>query len=367
MDQAMNPLSRLLNLRLLTVGRDIITPASLVSAAVIMVLAFGAARVAGVLFLRLRTKAKSGRTPLYIVEKTTTYGLVILGLVVGLSTLGIDLSSLAVFAGAIGVGVGLGLQGVVKEFVSGLVLIFDNELHVGDFIELDGGKTRGEVQEIGARATHIRTNDNVDVLVPNSNLIDGTIINWTQKGRTRRIHVPFSVAYGVDKARVREAVLEAARGVAFTLPDEGQQRTQVWMTGFGDSALNFELVVWPNLEAVKRPASMQAAYTWAIEDALRAAEIEMPFPQMDLRLRSLFGYEGEAALTTMGLQGKAKIGPQSFDGARNDAADEISGKGGDLEPPGSGRAPGSGPDRGNDRQGERGADSEAPGRTQSLP
>ena len=335
MDPTQNPISRLLNLRLLTIGHTVLTPVAIVSAALIMILAFGAARFAGLLFVRLRSKAKSGRTPLYIVEKLTTYGLVVFGLVVGLSTLGINLSSLAVFAGAIGVGVGLGLQGIVKEFVSGLVLIFDNELHVGDFIELDGGKTRGEVQEIGARATHIRTNDNVDVLVPNSKLIDGTIINWTQRGLTRRIHVPFSVAYGVDKARVRDAVLEAARAVAFTLPDDEQHKTQVWMTGFGDSALNFELVVWPKVEAVKRPASMQAAYTWAIEDALRAAEIEMPYPQMDVRVRSLFGHEGDDALTALGLKSAPKAQVQTPERTRNDALDDTLSEAPPLAPPGA--------------------------------
>ena len=293
--------SGLLNLHLLVIGHTVVTPATLASAAVVMTAAFGAAWAAGVVLTRARKRAKSGRTPLYIVQKLVTYGLTVFGLFVGLSTLGINLSSLAVFAGAIGVGVGLGLQGIVKEFVSGLVLILDNELHVGDFIELEAGKTRGEVIEIGARATHIRTNDNVDLLVPNSKLIEGVIINWTQRGRTRRIHVPFTVAYGVDKAKVRDAVLAAARAVPFTLPETPEQKTQVWMTGFGDSSLNFELVVWPKIEAVKRPASMNAAYTWAIEDALRTADIEMPFPQMDVRLRSLFGHEGEDAAKALGL------------------------------------------------------------------
>lgn len=295
-------LSDLLNLRLLVIGHTVVTPVALASAAVIMTAAFAAAGAANFVLTRARQRAHSGRAPLYLVQKLVTYGLVAFGLFVGLSTVGVNLSSLAVFAGAIGVGVGLGLQGIVKEFVSGLVLIFDNELHVGDFIELEGQKTRGEVQEIGARATHIRTNDNVDVLVPNSKLIDGTIINWTQRGHTRRIHVPFTVAYGVDKTKVRDAVLAAARAVPFTLPDSPQQKTQVWMTGFGDSALNFELVVWPKLEAVKRPASMNAAYTWAIEGALRSADIEMPFPQLDVHLRSLFGREGEAATHTLGLK-----------------------------------------------------------------
>ena len=331
MDPTLNPVSRLLNLRLLTIGHTVVTPVAIGSAALIMILAFAAARIVGVVLGRARLNARNGGTPLYIVEKVSTYGLVAFGLIVGLSTLGINLSSLAVFAGAIGVGVGLGLQGIVKEFVSGLVLIFDNELHVGDFIELDSAKIRGMVQEIGARATHIRTNDNVDVLVPNSKLIDGVIINWTQRGLTRRIHVPFSVAYGVDKARVRDAVLEAARALPFTLPDEDQRKTQVWMTGFGDSALNFELVVWPSVEAVKRPASMQAAYTWAIEDALRTADIEMPFPQMDMRVRSLFGREGDEALGALGLKPSQKSETTPKTPTRNDAAQDTLAK--DPPPP----------------------------------
>jgi small-conductance mechanosensitive channel len=323
MGLAANPVSEVLNARLLVLGSSVVTPAALLSGAVVTAAFFVAAWLIGKLLTRMRARAKSGRTPLYLVQKLITYGLVAFGLFTGLSTVGLNLSSLAVFAGAIGVGVGLGLQGIVKEFVSGLVLILDNELHVGDFIELEAPKIRGEVREIGARATHIRTNDNVDVLVPNSRLIDGTIINWTQGGLTRRIHVPFSVAYGVDKAKVRDAVLAAARAVPFTLPESEATKTQVWMTGFGDSALTFELVVWPKLEAVKRPASMTAAYTWAIEDALRQAEIEMPFPQLDVRLRSLFGHEDAAALQTLGLKPPARVGETETSGARNDAAEDA--------------------------------------------
>ena len=90
-------------------------------------------------------------------------------------------------------------------------------------------------------------------------------------------------------------VLKAAHEVPFTLPDEGNRKSQVWLVGLGESSLNFELLVWPTLEAVKRPAAMQAAYTWAIEDALRCAGIEMPFPQVDVHLRDLFGLQNEAA------------------------------------------------------------------------
>ena len=158
------------------------------------------------------------------------------------------------------------------------------------------------VQEIGPRATRIRNNDNVYLLVPNSTLIENTMINWTLRGHTRRIHVAFQVAYGADKEKVRDAVIAAAHDVPFTLPDTPTQKTQVWMTGFGDSAMTFELVVWPTLEAVKRPKAMNAAYTWAIDDALRKACIEIPYPQREIRVRSFFGDEGQDALSALNLE-----------------------------------------------------------------
>jgi small-conductance mechanosensitive channel len=295
---------------------------SLLAVAIIGVAIIGS-RLLSAGLRRLRDRSRAGRPIIYIVEKLASYGLVLIGLFVGLSTLGINLTSLAVFAGAVGVGVGLGLQGIVREFVSGLVLIFDPHVHVGDFVELENG-IRGEIAEVGPRATRLRTNDGLNVVIPNSKLIEAQVVNWTLKGATRRIHVPFSVAYGIDKALVREVVLAAARATPFTLPESDLCKTQVWMTGFGASGLNFELVVWPTFEAVKRPSAMQAAYIWAIEDALRIAEIEIPFPQMDLRVRSLFGRDGDAALRALGLSGAgAQRTQQANIASRNDAADTL--------------------------------------------
>jgi small-conductance mechanosensitive channel len=246
----------------------------------------------------------------------------VFGIVAGLSTLGLNLSSIAVFAGGLGIGLGLGLQGVAKEFVSGLVLIFDRNLHIGDYLELADG-TRGVVQEIGPRATRMRNNDNVYLLVPNSKLMEDTVINWTLRGETRRIHVPFQVALGADKEQVREAVLEAARDVPFTLPDTDQHRTQVWLVGYGDSCLKFELIVWPTLEAVKRPKAMNAAYTWAIDDALRNAGVEIPYPQRDIRMRAFFGEEGEDALAALNLERARHAVTAAPTPTVNDAADEL--------------------------------------------
>lgn len=308
---------------LFTIGRTPVTLGGIIAGALVMLVAFVVAWAAALGLRRVRARARYGSSALFIVEKLVTYGVVIIGLIAGLSTVGLDFSSLAIFAGAIGVGVGLGLQGVVKEFVSGLVLIFDRVVNIGDYVELEGGQ-RGQVQEIGPRATRIRNNDNIDIIVPNSHLIEGTLVNWTLHGATRRIHIPFSVAYGADKDKVRDAVLAAARALPFTLPESDAHKSQVWLVGFGDSALNFELLVWPDLNAAKRPNGMLAAYTWAIDDALRAANIEIPYPQQDLRIRSFFGHEGEGALESLGLKTPhAAVAAEPPPASVNDAAEDV--------------------------------------------
>jgi small-conductance mechanosensitive channel len=321
----MQHLSDFRSLELFAVGRTPVTLGGVLAGVAVALVFFAAARVAGMALGRARGRVRHGREALYIVEKLTTYGLSLLGLVAGLSTVGLNLSSLAVFAGAVGVGVGLGLQGVVKEFVSGLVLIFDRVLNVGDYVELEDGK-RGLIQEIGPRAVRIRTNDNIDLIVPNSKFTDGPVINWTLHNRTSRIHIPFTVASGSDRRKVREVVLAAARSVPFTLPDAEGQKTQVWMTGFGESGLEFELAVWPTIEAVKRPGAMKAAYTWAIADALDDAGVEIPNPQLDVRLRSLFGLEGEQALDALRLDRPQPRAAQPTNACvgDNDAAEELS-------------------------------------------
>lgn len=313
-------------------GGAAVTLSGVATGVVVFIVAWALSRLASRALCRLRERSSRAAGLLYVLEKLASYGLIVVGAFVALSAAGLNLSSLAVFAGAIGIGVGLGLQGVVKEFVSGLFLIFDRMLSVGDYVELEGD-TRGVIAEIGPRATRIRNNDNINILVPNSRLIEGRVINWTLKGDTRRIHIPFSVAYGARRSEVREAVLAAARASPFTLPETETRKSQVWLVGFGESGLDFELLVWPTREAVKRPAAMHAAYTWAIADALDGAGIEIPFPQTDLRIRSVFGHEGEDALETLGMRrGPSRpsepTGPPPSDPAPkappvNDAADDL--------------------------------------------
>jgi len=315
-DKVLTDIGRLDQTRVLSIGGTSLTLGGLLSATVILGVALLVSWLLTRGIRRVRQKAQRTAQALYLLEKLAGYGIISVGIIMALSAAGLNLSSLAVFAGAIGIGVGLGLQGVVKEFVSGIFLIFDRMVSVGDYVELENG-TRGAIAEIGPRATRIRTNDNVNVVIPNSHLIEGPVTNWTLKGDTRRIHIPFSVAYGADRGQVREAILAAARASPFTLPETEHRTSQVWLVGFGDSSLNFELLVWPTQDAVKRPAAMHAAYTWAIADALDAAGIEIPFPQTDLRIRSLLGREGDDALKALGF---AQHLPAAHRAARTEGA-----------------------------------------------
>lgn len=310
------------HLTLFRLGASSVTVGGVGGAIFLLIMFMAGAWLIGSALKRVRMRTEPGNAALYISEKVLSYGLVVVGLIAGLSTLGIDLTSLAVFAGGLGIGLGLGLQGIIKEFVSGLTLVFDRAVQIGDYVEMHDG-TRGIVQEIGPRATRVRNNDNVYLLIPNSKLIENTMINWTRRGETRRIHVPFQVAIGADKERVRECVLAAARDVPFTLPDTDKHRTQVWLVGYGDSALKFELIVWPTLEAVKRPKAMNAAYTWAIDDALRGAGIEIPYPQRDIRLRAFFGEEGDEALETLNMRPGVHAVQPAPTTSVNDAADDL--------------------------------------------
>ena len=227
------------------------------------------------------------RAALYTTGRLFHYVILTIGIFVGLSSIGLDFTKLALFVSALGVGLGFGLQAIFSNFVAGLIILFERSLEVGDFVELESGVT-GEVREINIRSTLITTNDNIDILVPNSEFVNGRVINWTLREAYRRLRVRFGVAYGTDKELVKTAALEAAAAVPYTLTSPANRRPQVWLVEFGDSSLNFELVVWLKPEAVSRPSAVQAAYTWEIETALKKYAIEIPFPQRDLHLRSGF-------------------------------------------------------------------------------
>ncbi len=233
----------------------------------------------------IESRGEQDLSGVYTLSRLIHYGILGLGLFIALSSIGLDLGNLALVAGALSLGIGFGLQSIINNFVSGLILLFERNIKRGNFIEIANGTT-GVVKEINVRTTLINTNDNIDIILPNSTLVGSSVINWTLREAVRRMHIPFGVAYGSDKDLVRQAVLEAAEKVPYTFKGHNNREPQVWLIEFGDSSLNFELVVWVIPEMVKKPATVHAEYLWEIETALSKYKIEIPFPQRDIHLKS---------------------------------------------------------------------------------
>jgi len=220
---------------------------------------------------------------IYIVQRILKYIVYGVGLMLALSALGVSFNNLMLVAGALGVGIGFGLQSIVNNFVCGIIILFEKSLRIGDFVELSDGLL-GEVREINIRSTLLRTLDNADILVPNADFISSQVNNWTLNDDIRRFSIHFSVAYGSDLETVRQAGLKAAEEVPITLHRENIM-PDVLVTELGASGVECILAVWAEGEWVKRPGMVKSQYLTAIYNNLRAASIEIPFPQMDVHLR----------------------------------------------------------------------------------
>jgi small-conductance mechanosensitive channel len=187
---------------------------------------------------------------------------------------------LMVFAGAIGIGIGLGLQKVASNLVSGLVIIFGRKIRKGDWIKV--GDTLGYVRHINLNAATLWTRDNIEYIIPNTDLIAGTIINYTLTSPEIRVHLPVGVSYTADPAKVTEILLATAKGNKNLVQNRAPQ---VWFTNYGDSAINFELLVWIDVRRWSEGALRSQLY-YDIFAAFAQAGIEIPFPQRDIHIRS---------------------------------------------------------------------------------
>ncbi len=209
-----------------------------------------------------------------------SYTLGVLGLLLGLRRMGLDLQALTIFAGALGIGAGFGLQTLTSNLAAGLTLVFGRTLRRGDVVTVGDGIAT--VQEVGMRVTRLRTPDNIEILVPNAHLVDNTLTNYTHTSPFIRVHVSVGVSYGADPQHLREVMVTVARSCP---PVEPQPEPEVWFTGFGESALNFELLVWMNIHHTS-PGQVKSTLYFALFEAFKAAGIEIPFPQRDVHIRS---------------------------------------------------------------------------------
>ncbi|MEO1002403.1 MAG: mechanosensitive ion channel domain-containing protein [Cyanobacteria bacterium J06638_7] len=255
---------------------------SLLDVAILLALLLLLLRAVGLLLRLLRTRvlrytgmSVGGQEA---VAFLTRYGLLFVGTLVLLQLWGLDLTSLALFASVLGVGVGLGLQTISKNLLSGLVIIFERPIQVGDFVEI--GDLQGTVQRLGLRSTVVESLDRVAIIVPNSEFLDSRVVNWSHGSPVSRLQLPVGVAYGSDTWAVREALIAACEGRPSVL---GDPPPQVFFSGFGDSALNFILLVWTG--EPRRQYEIKSDLNFRIEARLRERGITIPFPQRDLHLR----------------------------------------------------------------------------------
>ena len=279
-------IGQLADTTLFSIGETPVAGSDILRFLIILLVAYALSRLVRHAVARIGRSEEAGtQASLYTVGRLSHYTIFTIAVIVALSTIGLDFSNIALVAGALGVGIGFGLQSIVSNFVSGLIILFEHSLRVGDYIELDTGLT-GTVKAINVRSTLINTNDNIDIVVPNSEFVSNRLTNWTLAERILRMRIPFGVAYGSDKELVRKAAIEAAGEVQYTLKNLRGREPDVWLVEYGDSSLNFLLLVWVNRQGARRPTRTRAAYLWAMEDKFREYGIEIPFPQRDLNLRS---------------------------------------------------------------------------------
>jgi len=249
---------------------------------------------AGIYFLRLIRK----RLAKLLIEKVhlsegvvnsistlSYYFMLILVIFIALSTAGINLSQITIILGALGVGIGFGLQTIANNFISGLILLTERTIKVGDIVELENGLI-GKVKDVSIRRTVIRTYDGLDIIVPNSDFIAGKVATWTYGDDWRRLRIPFGVSYNSDPDRVAEIAKEVARSIPTTIEDEDHPIT-VWFEGFGDSSLDFSLLVWCRIEKLKPITGLISDYYFALFRRFKEEGIEIPFPQRDIHIKSI--------------------------------------------------------------------------------
>jgi len=251
--------------------------------------------------LRRRILARTKLEPdlQYAVSRFAGYCFIAVGFFFAVKVIHLDLSALAVVVGGLGIGIGFGLQNVISNFVSGLIILAERPIAIGHRVEVGG--VAGQVTRINLRSTAVVTNDNITIIVPNSNFITNAVTNWSYGDPKVRMRLSVGVAYGTDVEKLREVLLAVASENPNVLNDPAPT---VRFLGFGSSALDFELAVW-TISMAHHPTRFRSDLYFAIERKLRESQIEIPFPQRDLHLRS-----GRLVLETpSGHSGAAVVPP----------------------------------------------------------
>jgi len=275
----------ILDIKLVHLGTAPVTLEALFKLVILLLLLFYlSGKLRSLIADRLLTRTRMEVGARQAVGSIVRYLVVVIGLVVILQTAGIDLTALNVLAGAVGIGLGFGLQNIVNNFISGLIILFERPIKVGDRIVV--GEVEGDVTHIGGRSTTVVTNDNISIIVPNSNVITENVINWSHNDRKVRFKIPVTVAYGTDIEQLERLLLQVAADCPDVLEDPAPGTR---LMAFGDYGLQYELRVW-STTLIHRKGVLISNLNRAIYTAFREQGIEIPYPQLDLWLH------GEKAL-----------------------------------------------------------------------
>jgi small-conductance mechanosensitive channel len=208
------------------------------------------------------------------------YVVLTIGLIIVLQTVGIDLSTVTILAGALGIGIGFGLQNITNNLVSGIIILFERPIKVGDRVEI--GNVSGDVIKISMRSTTIVTNDNISIIVPNSEFISSRVINWSHIDRNVRLNFPVGVSYRENPENIKKVLLEVAA------ENEGilkEPKPDVLFSDFGESYLEFNLRVWTR-EYINRPGVLKSQLYYAIFRKFKEHNVEIPYPHRDILIRN---------------------------------------------------------------------------------
>jgi small-conductance mechanosensitive channel len=281
MKQAINDIKDFLNIPITQIGTTELTIWSIVYFLILIFLLFYlTAKIRKWVVYRLLAKSKIDLGVRIAVGTILRYIALVIGLIVVLQTVGLDLSAVTVLAGALGVGIGFGLQNITNNFVSGIIILFERPIKVGDRIEI--GDVSGDVINISMRSTTIVTNDNISIIVPNSDFISSKVINWSHNDRSIRFNIPVGVSYNEKPEIVRKLLLEVAdenKGIL------REPKPDVLFKDYADSALIFNLMVWTR-EYINRPNILKSQIYYAVFKKFEENNIEIPFPQRDLHIKN---------------------------------------------------------------------------------
>lgn len=249
----------------------------------VLLLGFITAKIYFKIFTRLHKKRKDmSAVSIKVIANIGSTFILFVTFIIAMSSIGLSVANLAVLAGALSIGIGFALRSVVSNMIGGMVILSENYIKIGDYIRIDPTMT-GKVMDIGFRASVIKTIDNIHMIIPNTDLIDGKVVNLTFEDRIRRIYVPFKVPYGSDVKKIRSFIIDAVMEASHIklIRDVRLRKPTVWMSAVGESFIELELLVW--IEGI-RP-STKSNLLILIYETLNTNGISMPLPQLDLHIK----------------------------------------------------------------------------------